>query len=158
MARDEEKFTLLYQTYYADLFRFAFSYLHNQGEAEDVVQDVFLELFLHPLKDEKNLKSWLFTCAANKAKNELRRRKREEESMKQATLAAENQESCGESQIMDRIENLPDKYKEIILLHYIAGLDIDELARTLKISRTGAKKRIERARAMLKEEKGGKKP
>lgn len=157
MAMDEEEFTSLYQEYYAGLFRFAFSYLHNQGEAEDVVQDVFLDLYLHPLKEKKNLKSWLFTCAANKAKNELRRKKREETAMKEYALLADST-SYGEgcSPIMEKIEGLPEKYREIILLHYIGGLDIDDLAKTLQISRKGVKKRIERARAMLKEENGGK--
>jgi len=68
----------LFQEHGTALFRFCRSVLRQDDEAEDVVQDTFLKL-LHHLQhdgDRRNLKSWLFTVAANACRDRTRWRLR----------------------------------------------------------------------------------
>jgi RNA polymerase sigma-70 factor (ECF subfamily) len=68
----------LFQEHGAALCRFCGSVLRNTGDAEDVVQETFLKL-LHHLQhggDRSNLKSWLFTVAANACRDRMRWRLR----------------------------------------------------------------------------------
>ena len=62
----------------ASLYRFCRMTLHGTDEAEDVVQDTFLKLLQHLRAggDRANLKSWLFTVAANACRDRLRARRR----------------------------------------------------------------------------------
>ena len=68
----------LFQEHGTALYRFSRSVLHDTGDAEDVVQETFLKL-LHHLQhggDRRNLKSWLFTVAANACRDRTRWRVR----------------------------------------------------------------------------------
>ena len=68
----------LFQEHGTSLFRFCRSVLHDTGDGEDVVQETFLKL-LHHLQhggDRRNLKSWLFTVAANACRDRTRWRVR----------------------------------------------------------------------------------
>jgi RNA polymerase sigma-70 factor (ECF subfamily) len=68
----------LFQEHSAALYRFCRSVLRHTGDAEDVVQETFLKL-LHHLQhggDTRNLKSWLFTVAANACRDRTRWRLR----------------------------------------------------------------------------------
>jgi RNA polymerase sigma-70 factor (ECF subfamily) len=68
----------LFQEHGAALYRFCRSVLHHTGDSEDVVQETFLKL-LHHLQhggDTRNLKSWLFTVAANACRDRTRWRLR----------------------------------------------------------------------------------
>lgn len=54
--------------------------------------------------------------------------------------------------IFEMIYNLPDKYKTVIILFYYENLDIKEISKVLHLSEAAVKKRLERARNILKEE------
>ena len=68
----------LFQEHGTSLFRFCRSVLHDPGESEDVVQETFLKLLNHLQHggDCRNLKSWLFTVAANACRDRTRWRVR----------------------------------------------------------------------------------
>lgn len=55
MMISEEVFNQLYKKYYLDIFKFAFSYVKRKDLAEDVLQDTFIELYLHSPKATKKL-------------------------------------------------------------------------------------------------------
>ena len=68
----------MFQEHGTSLFRFCRSVLHDPGESEDVVQETFLKLLNHLQRggDRRNLKSWLFTVAANACRDRTRWRVR----------------------------------------------------------------------------------
>src|SRR6185503_6368925 len=68
----------LFEEHGAALFRFCRSVLHHTGDSEDVVQETFLKLLDHLQRggDRRNLKSWLFTVAANACRDRTRWRMR----------------------------------------------------------------------------------
>ena len=68
----------LFQEHGAALLRFCRSVLHHTSDSEDVVQETFLKLLDHLQRggDRRNLKSWLFTVAANACRDRTRWRMR----------------------------------------------------------------------------------
>ena len=74
----EEVFNQLYKKYYLDIFKFAFSYVKRKDLAEDVLQDTFIELYLHSPKSNEKIKSWLFKVAKNKCMDIIRKERKEE--------------------------------------------------------------------------------
>ena len=78
-AVDPQAETLrLFQEHGTPLFRFCRSLLHDPGDSEDVVQETFLKLLNHLQRggERRNLKSWLFTVAANACRDRTRWRVR----------------------------------------------------------------------------------
>jgi RNA polymerase sigma-70 factor (ECF subfamily) len=68
----------LFEQYGPSLYRFARVLLHNSADAEDVVQSAFLRLIQHlqANRDRTNVRAWLFTVAANLARDRMRLRRR----------------------------------------------------------------------------------
>ncbi len=52
--------------------------------------------------------------------------------------------------IFDAVSKLPEKYKTVVLLYYVEEYKVDEIAKILDISSSAVKKRLQRAREMLK--------
>ena len=74
---DERAFEGLYKRYRPALFKFIFNILRDYDLACDILQQVFLQLYisLPTLKTHKPLKSWLFQVARNRCLDELRRKR-----------------------------------------------------------------------------------
>ena len=115
----DEHFTEVYRAFMADMYRLAFSYLRNPSDAENIVQDIFLRNYLSPPKNEESLKSYLMSSVRNGCLDELRRRKREKEtleSMAHAMSVKEISEARGitESNIKKRLERGKKMLKEML--------------------------------------------
>ena len=142
----------------------------NAEEAEDLAQEVFLRVYRNRKKYSPQAKfsTWLFTIAANLAKNEMRRRKRRrnwssldemQETLKDASLQfadkkSNRQEDLEREQLSgvvgDAIATLPDRYRIALVLRDIEGLAYEEIGVALKIPGGTVRSRINRARLMLK--------
>lgn len=148
---DDVDFKNIYNKYYQDLFRFCFSFVHVKEDSEDIVQDVFLSLYLKQPKNE-NIKAWLFTVTSNKAKNFLRRNKVKSNCYQDYLfINSKDENSKLYLNVLNEVANLPNKYKEIINYYYFSNMDIKEISEALVISVSNVKKRLERARLILKE-------
>lgn len=155
---DDAHFIEVYELYYQGLFRFCFTYVHDKDEAENIVQDVFCDFYQKPPKDERNLKSWLFTCTCNKAKNYIKRRKKTKEVYLEyfSDISLEDnatKELC--SKMVCELEKIPEKYKDVINYFYFGDLSILEISKVLQISESNVKKRLERGRSILKNKMEG---
>lgn len=134
-------------------------------EAEDLAQDVFIEAWrgLPALREPARFAAWLLGIQRRMAVYRLRRRKREEEvygTFSRITsidppqgMSPDGQAEQGEALafLEKQIEALPEAYREVILLRYMAGLGIEEMASLLGISRAACDKRLTRAKSRLKE-------
>ena len=144
-----------YNLYKNMLFQIAFSYLGNKHDCEDVIHDVFIKLcyYAPQFKDEEHEKSWIIRVTINLCKNYMKsfwNRK------KVAIDGLEEYFSYDEEiEIMSDIINLPDKYKSVILLHYISGYKISEISEILEITESAVKMRLKRAKEKLKVELEG---
>lgn len=140
-----------YDLYKNMLFQIAFSYLGNKHDCEDIIQEAFIKLCCHApeFEHEENEKRWLIRVTINLCKNHVhsfwhRMKENSDDALEQYFIHED------ERRIMSDVIRLPDKYKTIILLYYIAGYKISEIAQTLKLSESAVKMRLKRGRELLK--------
>lgn len=160
---DSFAFELLFDQYSNKLFYFVNKYLDLKEESEEIVQDVFLNLWRHKkeIRSVEAFKSYLYKIALNNIRNYFSK-KQVQEKHKQ-TIAQEylfeNDSASPEMnyeevilQVDKLIAKLPKKRREIFLLSRKEGLDISEIAKYLGISESTVKNQITSAVAFLKDE------
>lgn len=147
--RDERSLKRIVESYSNDLLYYAQYLVHSKEEAEEVVSDVFLEVWRHKEKinEIQNIKAWLLTIAHNKAISALRRKGPPHSSvswdeMGDDALPANNLQAPDERLIsreeMDRINaiinKLPPRCRQVFILAKIEKLLYKEIAEILGIS------------------------
>ena len=141
----------VFQEYGNMLYRIAFVMMKNAFDAEDVVQDTlikYMEYHKH-FETEEYRKAWLIRVTINLCKNRLRfYRNHPKISVEQLSRYYETRE---DTELMDSLLLLPEKYREILLLHYIEGYQGKEIAKMRTLSETTVRKRLERGRKKLGE-------
>ena len=160
---DAFAFEWLFEQYSSKLFHFVNKYLNNKEESEEIVQDVFLNLWKHKkeIRSGEAFKSYLYQIALNHIRNYFIKKQIRE---KHKQLIAQEYLAVNDSEIekpdyasvigrVDQlIEQLPEKRREIFLLSRKEGLDIAEIAHYLGISESTVKNQISSAIAFLKGE------
>lgn len=147
-----ESVDVLIDRYKNNLFVIAFNVCKNIQDAEDIVQDTFIQYI--SLKKEfetkEHIRAWLIRVAINKAKNKntafFRRNIVPLEDYME-TLTFESPES---SELFETVMKLPEKYRVTIHLFYYENYTIKEIADILKISEGNVKTRLSRGRKLLK--------
>lgn len=142
---DEQAFREIFHTYNKSLFPFVLSLIKVESDAREVMQNVFLKLWLNreKLPDIENPGGWLHTLAANACYDHLRRQATYEIHL----TKARSMHSLSDDQtllqldardvknaIQEAIHQLPLKRREIFQLSKIEGLTRREIADRLKIS------------------------
>ena len=138
-------FDLLYKKYSKKVFKFGYSILKSTEESENLIQDVFLNLWenRHTVKNDSSIKSFVFTITYNSAISVLRKKAREEKFIEYLKSLQELHEEPVNSEIefnelsdkLDKIINkLPQRQKEVYQLHKIEGLTYKQIAERLNIS------------------------
>lgn len=138
-------------TYGNMLFRLCLVLLSNEKDAEDVVQDTFITYLTKSpaFNDLEHEKAWLITIATNRCKN-MRRYNfiRKHMDINDLQLYCKKAENYG---LLDHLMRLPTKHKVVLLLHYVEGYKVDEIAKILTITSSAVKKRLQRGRELLRE-------
>lgn len=150
---EKDKFEQLYLKYRNLMYHSAFTILHNREDSEDSVHQAFVSIIdnLDKIGDTNSAetRSFCVLCCRNKALDLYRRKNRWGE----IELFENIQELPmpePESQLDAAIAGLPLALGTVILLHYDNGYSIEEIAEILNISVSAARKRLTRAKAMLK--------
>lgn len=145
---------------YADMvYRLAVLNMKNVPDAEDVFQEVFLKLLRYKktIISEEHLKAWLIRVTLNQCKSKamLKWNKKVVPLDEVAEIAtAEEKEDYLE--VYNAVQNLPQKYREVIFLYYYDGYKIHEIAEILQRSEATIKTQLSRGRGLLnKTLKGG---
>ena len=140
---------------YADmLYRLALSNVGNRADAEDAVHDVFVSYCNASPKfsGKGHEKAWFIRSTVNRCRDILRRRRiREYIPLHDPELSEPAAEADGGSDVFACLSSLDEKYRSVVTLHYLEGYSVDEIARTLRLSRSAVKMRLLRARESLKE-------
>ncbi len=165
---DEKSLEILIQRYLKPVYGFAYRYVGNVQEAEDIAQDVFVKVWknLKKFKQEKNFKTWVFTIAKNTAFDFLRKKKaitfselgnEESESnilkkfIDPSLLPDELLEQKGIREIFVKaVGKLFPKYRKVLLLRHEENLTFREIAETLDEPLNTVKSRHRRAVIALK--------
>lgn len=136
---------------YSDMvYRIAISHVSNKNVADDIFQDVFLQLVRHldRLESETHIKYWLIRTTINRCKNHFK-----SPWNKRITEFSE-QEISGKdmlpSDIYFMVQALPSNLKNVIYLYYYEKYNISEIAEIMKIKEGTVKSRLYKARNVLK--------
>ena len=172
-----ELFHDLVKRYEQKLYNFSLRMCRNPSDAEDLVQETFLNVFRY-LKDfryETKFKNWLYRIAASTCIKKRRRSKfapERELSLEEFIPKdeAEAQEQVPDwalrplekllneelaNQIHQAILSLPDKYRLVIVLRDVEGFSTAETAHILNLSPSNVKVRLHRARLFLRDKLKG---
>ena len=165
---DERALEVLIERYRLELFHFLARFVGNRAAADDIFQEAFLQVHISAgtFDTSRRFKPWLFTIAANKARDHLRKNKRQ----KTASLSAMvDQHQDGGRAFIDLLEadlplpeekaqkeeageivrkvvaSLPDHLREVLLLAYFNKLAYREIAENLGIPLGTVKSRLHAA-------------
>jgi RNA polymerase sigma-70 factor, ECF subfamily len=165
LAGDKALFELLMRRYNERLYRAARAITRDDREAEDVLQQAYVNAFAHlrQFKGQAQFATWLMRITINEALARVRRRGKYEpfdddlsnvETFMpwNATPDPERQAFTGElRELLEwAIDNLPDGAREVFVLREVEGLSTAETAASLQVSEDVVKTRLSRARAALR--------
>jgi len=150
--------TRIWEDFHLRLRAFIVGRVPDPADADDILQDVFVKLHtrLDTLRDEDRLTSWLYRVTRNAVVDHLRSRRpsapvRDDRSAEAGT--GEDDAFRQTAQFLrERMEGLPEKYRDALLLTEVEGLTQRQAAARLGLSLSGAKSRVRRGREMLREQ------
>lgn len=131
--------------------------LRDPSLAEDVLQETYFKVFrnLHKLRDRSRAMPWMVQILINECRMMNRKLKREtqnesEESLSYQLASTKDDRGSAETrEILGKLlRQLPEHYREILVLREIEGLDYEEIASTLRIPIGTVRSRLARARTM----------
>ena len=138
-------------TYGDTILRYAYSYLHNQSDTEEVLQDTLIQfLKTRPVfESDEHEKAWLLRVAGNLCKNRLKYNRLRQTDELREELIAEQREDL--SFIWDAVQALPVQYREVIHLFYREGYSTREISQILGRKEATIRSDLSRGRGKLKE-------
>ena len=152
--KNEQAFETVYSSYADMLYRLALSYLNHREDAQDVVQDVFTKYMcgIHLPMDKEHEKAWFIRVTINQCHDHLRRQKhRTHEALDEITEQPGKEDEIP-FMLQETLQSIPEKYRTVIILHYLEGFSVQEISKLCKISVSATKMRLMRGRELLKEE------
>jgi len=157
-ARLDAEFAEVYRTHLRDLYSYAYYRVGNHHDAEDLVEQTFLQAYRHFERaqresDGRPLRPWLLRIAHNLAANHYRYRSRrpqaslEESERVAAPHSTEDLVSGREdlARVLDAVKRLPDDRREALIMRFALGMDNREIARAIGRSDGATKVLIHRA-------------
>ena len=139
---------------YADMvYKIAYRYVANPTDADDVFSETFLAYFKkeRTFEEEEHRKAWLIRVTINCAKDLLRSKAPWEELNEE--LAEDNTFSLDSEEQLDlraAIQQLRLEYREVICLHYLEGLSIQDISAILGRNENTVKTHLARGREKLR--------
>jgi RNA polymerase sigma-70 factor (TIGR02954 family) len=156
---DEEAFLKLMQLYKVDLYKTALSYLKNEHEALEALQEVTYRAYksIAKVQETAYFKTWLIRIMINYCNDQLKKNKRVilNEEVLQAQGISENHD---ELELKDALLALDERSREILTLKYFHDLKIKEIASSMECPEGTVKTWLNKALKSLRgklEEKGG---
>jgi RNA polymerase sigma-70 factor (ECF subfamily) len=166
---DRSAFEQLVDLYKEKIYYLAYRMLGNRHEAEDIIQETFLRVYMNFDRFDQTQKfsTWIYRIATNLSIDRLRKRKAsysldaeinqgdgldgydrlvsEEDTPEKQLMITETQ-----IQIRNAIDKLPEKYKSVVVLRYLHDLSLQEISDVLGMPVTTIKTRIHRGREFLR--------
>ncbi|MER8490938.1 RNA polymerase sigma factor [Mesorhizobium australicum] len=165
LAREPDAFRVIMKVHNQRLYRIARGILRNDAEAEDVVQEAYVNAFasLAAFRGQSTLATWLSRIVINEALGRLRKRRRTVEmpADPEARIIRfplksndDPERTMAQRQILALVEratdSLPDIYRMVFVARVIEGLSMEETADLLGVRPETVKTRLHRARALLR--------
>jgi RNA polymerase sigma-70 factor (ECF subfamily) len=169
LAGDENAFAKLIAKYKDRFFGLACNILGSRSEAEDVLQDAFLQAFrnLAGFRNHSQFSTWFYSIVLNRSRNRLRRNKIlnctsldvslhpysdmpvSEPMDRRPSLDAQTGRKLDVEAIESAAEKLPVHYRSVFVMHYFQNLSVETIGETLGWPEGTVKVYLHRARKLL---------
>lgn len=158
-AGETALFEILMRRHNQRVYRVARAVLKDEHEAEDVMQQAYINAYLHlaQFEDRAQFSTWLTRITVREALARRRRSKPEDpvdtfDDMHADQPDPEHQAYAGElgRLIEDAVDTLPEGYRVVFMLREVEGLSTNETAATLELGEEAVKTRLHRAKAMVR--------
>lgn len=170
LAGEKELYEIIMRRHNQRLFRISRAYVNNGDEAEDIVQQAYINAYEHLSSFERRSKfsTWLTRIAINEAMARSRQRKRLLPLEADVTASgggfelhqvqSQIEENPEETAMNDELRNvlertidgLPVKYRSVFVMREIEDMSVEETGESLGITGTNVKVRLNRAKEMLR--------
>jgi RNA polymerase sigma factor (sigma-70 family) len=156
---DTKAFSELYQRYSKAMFSTCYRIVNHFTEAEDVLQDSFMDAFknLPKFSNESTFGGWLKTIVIHKSINHLKKKKLDFVDIeKTAAYEVIEDKQMNEAEIQYKVEEvkkgiqqLPDGYRTVLTLYLIEGYDHEEISEILGVALSTTRTQYIRAKQKL---------
>jgi RNA polymerase sigma factor (sigma-70 family) len=159
-AGNVEAWESLFRRYRLPLYVYVFELVRDEQTSLDLVQETFISAFRHlsSLRDDEKFGSWLFSIAHQKCVQQWRRRDRESELQEElANIEVTGDEAPfdllireeQEAEFMKQLAKLPLPQRSALLLHFVEGFSLEEIARITETQVGTVKSRLHYAKRAL---------
>lgn len=162
-AGERDAFGVLLERYEAKLLRYGSKFLSNSQDIEDIVQDAFINAYknIQSFDTDQKFSPWMYRIAHNALVNALKKKSRSPilsfdfDTLLSHAFADESVETEREQkevrQMIDQsLADIPPKYREVLILHYLEDLSYKEIAEVVRVPIGTVGIRIKRGKEMLK--------
>jgi RNA polymerase sigma factor (sigma-70 family) len=162
---NQSAWTMLIDEYKEKVFKTALSYIPFSDEAEDLAQEVFIEVYksISNFREDASLSTWIYRITINKAINYLKKNRKyhsakpiEDYEIFEASKSSDQNEAAGLIQqkehrkiIQMAIQQLPSRQAKVFIMHKIEGRPYKEISELLDISISSVESLMHRARNSL---------
>jgi len=163
-VEERRRFTEIYEWYHVQLENVAIHMLTEQKDAEDAVQNAFMQVIQHFEKISEipceELPFWLISIVKDEALMILRKKRRTVPLEDWDGIVNTVPDMTGYAEAVELFAQLPDTYKAVLEMKYLLGCSDKEISKHLGISETAVSTRASRGRALLRKiaEKEGVRP
>ena len=156
LLRTDEEIKGVYLRHVDMVYRICFLFLKNEADAEDMVQNTFLKFIGHDaaFKNAEHEKAWLIVTASNLCKDFLCHWWRRRTDIESLPVQAEPAEIVVD-ETLQKVLNLPEKYKTAVYLHYYEGYKCKEIAVMLAKKESTIRTYLKKGRDLLRLELDG---
>lgn len=168
---DSAAFEALVKRHGRAAFAVAYSILQNPSDAEDICQDAWVRVLerLEDCREPEHFVGWMLQVVRNRALNQLAYRRRRATDELEAAFGPEGPPGREDPArdhrrevLRERLEwataRLPDAYREVLLLHDLAGLGHHDIALHLGITENLSRQRLFQARSRMRQLLDGTRP
>lgn len=155
--RGEEEVVQAIERYADTVVRLCMVYLGNRADADDVFQTVMLRYALSEtaFEDVEHEKAWVIRVTINACKDMLKSAARNRSISLEAASSVPADVSEEHQEVLDAVMVLPEKYRDVIYLHYYEGYTAPEIGKLLGKNANTVYTLLKRARKRLEKELGG---
>lgn len=163
-----ELFEEVYRKYFSKVYGFLYKLTSNRELAEELTQETFYQAFLsfHRFEGKSEISTWLLAIAKHVYYKYLKKKKRTPEVTPIEAVSGDEghpadhttdpahivQQSASAEEIRRKIDRIPEKYRDVVLLRIYGDMSFAEVGKALNISENSAKVIFFRAKKMLMEE------
>jgi RNA polymerase sigma-70 factor (ECF subfamily) len=142
------------------VYRIACNFFHNDAIAEELAQDVFLQLFEHhrSVQVGTHCVAWLRRSTVHRCIDAMRRtsfqRELQVDSLPEISADVPETDPLLQEGLRRLVASLPEKPRTVLILRYSEDMDVEEIGRTLQMPASTVRSHLQRGTAMIREKAG----